>query len=209
MKKILVSLSAVAMLAAMAAPALADNATGCTAPATTQCADRRGSNSISNTSETSTTVITQNQAGVFNGVLTTSNSGGNNIGSAHGDVNNATVNTGASNSNSTVTTVANVTTTSVDTSNTDNEASTPAMPTQSSDRGGSSSVSNGQSNDAAVGTSNSALVGNFVGSTSSTGVNGVGTLHGDVNGAGVNAGVSTGTSKVGTFTNMSSTTVVR
>lgn len=193
MKRIIVSLGAVAMALAMTSTAFA-----------AQMADRGGSNSVSN--KVSTSVSVSNEAYVTNFVDSTASTGGNYVGSSHGDVKNVTVTTGDATSSSKVDTAVNSTDLTVD---------APSClcgegfsdPNQTADRGGKNKIKT--SDTVTVANGNAAAVVNLVGAGSSTGDNKVKSSHGDVNTVDVMTGMGSAKTKVGVMANFSSVMVTR
>lgn len=193
MKRILVSASAVVMTFAMAGTAFA-----------AQTADRGGR--IKNTSSVTTTVISTNEASVSNMVGSSAATGGNYVGSGHGDVKGVTVVTGAATSSATVNNQLNSNTVTVDAPACG--CTEVAMGTeQFADRGGK--VKNKTTNDAAVASSNGAMALNAVVAGSTTGDNKVKSHHGDLGDIALGTGVAMGTTMVGTLANLNVVMVTR
>lgn len=186
MKKILVSMGAVAMAFAMATPAFAVNFQ--------QLGDRGASNTLLISNTSATAVTTSQTATVNNNVSSSCNSGGNTVSAALGDVKGNTITTGNSTCGTQVTNTVNSANITVNAPTTIGSEATAPTTDQEGDRGATNGVALTSADAAVVAHSSTADVTNTQAATVDTGDNATATFLGDnENNAittGTNAGIS-------------------
>ena len=201
MKRILVSLGAVAMSFAIAAPALAIDRV--------MTADRGGTNTLSRTRTSVTTVTTSQTASLSNTMSTTCNSGGNTANSVFGDVKGATITSGNSTCGSTVNNTVNKGTVTVNAPTTVGSESAGPTVDYFADRGGDNVDAEATTDVATVGNSSEVASGNSQTSLTNTGDNHTNSVFGDVGSTSIISGVANGLNTLTQDLNTLMLTVIR